>query len=154
MKSKNIAQTNAMSEIEVVYRNKIKISESPKIVTSYDAAQLLRTVWSDNMDFCESFYLLCLNRAARVLGWVKISQGGLAGVVVDVRHIFAIALKANSASIIVAHNHPSENIKPSDQDIQITKKIREAGRLFDIPLLDHVILTHENYYSFADEGNL
>jgi DNA repair protein RadC len=145
---------NVLREIEVTYRNPMKISESTRIVQSKDIETLLRKIWSDNIEFCESFYLICLNRSNRVLGWVKTSQGGLSGTVVDIRHIFSIALKANSASIVVAHNHPSANTKPSEQDIQITKKIKDAGRLLDIPLLDHVILTNEGYLSFADEGIL
>src|ERR1035441_6970969 len=108
-------QENTLQEIEVTYRNKVKPSERAKIITSSDAEQLLRSIWTDNIDFCESFYLLCLNRSSRVLGWIKLSQGGLAGTVVDVRHIFSIALKSNCASILVSHNHPSAQLKPSDQ---------------------------------------
>lgn len=145
---------NTLHEIEVTYRNPVKISESVKITSSKEAEVLLRKIWSDNMDFCESFYLICLNRSSRVLGWVKLSQGGLSGTVVDVRHIFSIALKSNSAAILVAHNHPSSNLSPSQNDIQLTHKIKQAGLILDICLTDHIILTNESYYSFADEGVL
>ncbi len=147
-------QENALQEIEVTYRNIVKASKRAKIITSKDAEMVLRSIWTDNINFCESFYLICLNRSNRVLGYIKLSQGGLTGTVVDVRHIFAIALKANSCSIIVGHNHPSENLKPSEQDIQLTKKIKEVGKLLEIPLLDHIILTNESHFSFADEGIL
>lgn len=145
---------NTLQEIEVTYRNPVKISERAKITSSKIAEQLLREVWSDNMEFCESFYLICLNRSSRVLGWLKISQGGLSGTVVDIRHVFSIALKSNSAAILVAHNHPSANLQPSESDIQITRKIKQAGILLEIPLIDHIILTKDGFYSFADEGLL
>ncbi len=151
---KNQLPENTLQEIEVTYRNKVKATERAKVITSSDAALVLRSIWTDNMDFCESFYLLCLNRSNKVLGYIKHSQGGLVGTVVDIRQLFSVALKTNCASIIVSHNHPSANRKPSDQDIQLTKKIKEAGKLLDIPLLDHIILTAESFYSFADEGTL
>ena len=143
---------NTLKEIKVTYRNNVKYADRPKIITSKDADIYLRTLWTNDMDFCESFYLLCLNRSNRVIGWRKMSQGGLGGCVVDVQQIIAIALKTNSAGIYISHNHPSGNLKPSPQDIQLTRKIKEAGRFFDIQLLDHAILTSESYYSFADEG--
>ncbi|MCW3071308.1 MAG: repair protein [Bacteroidetes bacterium] len=89
-----------------------------------------------------------------MLGFSKISQGGLSGTVVDAKVVFQVALKANASSILLAHNHPSGNLKPSEADLMITKNIREAGKLMEIPLVDHIILTDEGYYSFADEGSL
>lgn len=85
---------------------------------------------------------------------VMISQGGLDGTVADLRIIFAIALKSLSTSIVVAHNHPSGNKKPSAADTKLTKKIKDAGELLDIQLLDHLILVENGYFSFADEGLL
>ena len=95
---------------------------------------------------------MLLNRANKVLGFSKISSGGTSGTLVDVKIIFQIALKSNASSIILGHNHPSGNLKPSDADIRITRTIKEAGKMMEIPLVDHLILTDENYYSFADEG--
>ena len=92
--------------------------------------------------------VLCLNRANKVLGWAKIGQGGISGTVADPKVIFQIALKANASSIILAHNHPSE------ADNKLTRKIKNAGELLDLPVLDHIILIDDGYYSFADEGNL
>jgi len=93
-----------------------------------------------------------LNRANRVLGVVTISQGGIAGTVVDPKIIFAAALKSGASGIILAHNHPSGNHLPSQADIRTTKKIVEIGQLLELPILDHLILCTDNYYSFKDQG--
>jgi DNA repair protein RadC len=87
-----------------------------------------------------------------VLGYCQISSGGLSGTVADVRIIMQAALKSNACSIILSHNHPSGNLIPSEADKDLTKKIREAGKFLDIPALDHLIITSETYFSFADEG--
>jgi len=98
--------------------------------------------------------VLCLNRANRILGWAKVSQGGLTGTVADPKLIYQIALKSNASSIIIAFNHPSGNLNPSESDIQLTRKLKEAGLMLDLPVLDHLIISSEGYYSFADEGLL
>ena len=102
---------------------------------------------------CEEFMVLLLNRANRVMGCLKLSKGGLTGTVVDLRILFGTALKAMASSIIIAHNHPSNNLVPSQEDRDLTRKIKDAGKLLDIQLLDHLILgTDDNYISFANEG--
>lgn len=126
----------------------------PKVCGSREVEEQLRLIWSPHMDRIEEFLVLCLNRANRILGWAKISQGGLSGTVADPKVIFQVALKSNACSIILAHNHPSGNIQPSEADIQLTRKLRDAGVLLDLPVLDHLIITSEGYYSFADEGLL
>lgn len=142
-----------VAEIEVIYATKIRPSDRLKVTTSHDAANTFREMWSQSMEHKESFYALYLNRNNRVLGIHKIAEGGLCGTVVDVRCIFQVALKANSCSVIVAHNHPSGNEIPSEADKTITRKIKEAGLTLDIPLLDHLImLPGDGYMSFADEG--
>ncbi|MEP1088659.1 MAG: JAB domain-containing protein, partial [Algoriphagus sp.] len=88
------------------------------------------------------------------LGIVNISSGGTAGTVVDVKLVYAAAIKANSSSVILAHCHPSGNLLPSEQDKRLTQRIKKAGEILDIPVLDHLIMTAEGYYSFADEGEL
>lgn len=100
----------------------------------------------------EEFWLLLLNRANKVLGRFKISQGGLSGTVIDTRIILKKALDRLASSIIVCHNHPSGNIQPSDADIRITEKIKKASEMLEIRLLDHVIIADKSYFSFADEG--
>ena len=126
----------------------------PKVCGSREVEEQLRLIWSPHMDRIEEFLVLCLNRANRILGWAKISQGGLSGTVADPKVIFQVALKSNACSIILAHNHPSGNVQPSEADIQLTRKLRDAGVLLDLPVLDHLIITSEGYYSFADEGLL
>jgi DNA repair protein RadC len=101
----------------------------------------------------EEFMVLLLNRANRVLGCLKLSKGGLTGTVVDLSILYGTALKAMASSVIIAHNHPSNNLRPSDEDRDLTKKIRDAGKLLDINLLDHLIIgTDGSYVSFTDEG--
>ena len=100
----------------------------------------------------EEFWLLMLNRANRILGKYKVSQGGLAGTVIDTRIILKKALDNLACSIIVCHNHPSGNHQPSDADVKITEKLKRASEMLEIKLLDHVIVTDKSYFSFADEG--
>ncbi len=102
----------------------------------------------------EEFWVLLLNRANHVLRVEKISQGGVAGTVADPKLIFRAALDHLASAIILAHNHPSGNRRPSQADIALTRKLREAGTLLDLPILDHLIFTDDGYYSFADEGML
>ena len=155
MNKPNFEKSPNLSEVSVSYKSKVKASDRTKILTSSDTVKELRNVFdADKIDHSEEFVILLLNRANHVLGWAKISQGGLSGTVVDVRIIFQIALGANASKVILAHNHPSGNMKPSEQDRNITKQIKEAGKLLEIEVLDHVILTSDNYLSFADEGLL
>lgn len=143
-----------LAEIEVKYSTKIKPSDRFKVSTSSDAAEAFREMWSQSLEYKESFYALYLNRNNKVLGIHKISEGGLSGTVVDVRCIYQVGLKVNACSVIVAHNHPSGNTIPSDADKTITQKIKEAGKILEIPLLDHLIMVLDGYMSFADEGYL
>ncbi len=144
---------NQIAEVELIYKTKIKASERPLVKTSKEAADLLKQIWNENkIDFVEQFKVLLLNRANKVLGVVELSSGGVTGTVADPKLIFVAALKANACSIIISHNHPSGNLKPSQQDEQLTQKIKQAGQLLDIKLIDHIIVSSEGYYSFADEG--
>jgi DNA repair protein RadC len=102
----------------------------------------------------EEFWLLLLNRANHVMRVEKVSQGGVAGTVADPKIIFKAALDHLASAVILAHNHPSGNRRPSQADIALTRKLREAGVLLDLPILDHLIFTDDGYYSFADEGML
>jgi DNA repair protein RadC len=96
--------------------------------------------------------LLCLNRANKVIGFYKVSSGGFAGTVADPKVIFTIALNCAASAIIIAHNHPSGNLKASKADIDLTNKIKLAGDTLEINLLDHIIMTEDSYYSFADDA--
>ena len=141
-----------LAEIEVKYKTKQK--DRVTINRSKDAFDILYSLYNkDTIEFLEQFYLLLLNRANKVLGWINLSIGGTTGTVVDIKVIFALALKTNASGILVSHNHPSQNPKPSEEDKKLTKSISDAGKLFNIKLLDHIIIASDKtYYSFADEG--
>ena len=126
-----------------------------QITCSNDAYLELKNWFSeDTLALQEQFVVLYLNRANRVLAAYEVSRGGLTGTVADPRLILSTALKLASVGILVAHNHPSGSLKPSQADIQLTEKIKDGGKLLDIQLVDHLILTSEEYYSFADEGKI
>ncbi|HXI01191.1 MAG TPA: JAB domain-containing protein [Sphingobacteriaceae bacterium] len=142
-----------VSEINVTYRPKFKASERPQVSTSQEVYNILFNNWDlDRIELQEQFKVLLLNRSNKVIGIYEVSSGGMCGTVADPKLIFSTALKACASSIILSHNHPSGNLKPSQADLNLTKKIKEGGILLDISVLDHVIITSESYYSFADEG--
>lgn len=144
-----------LAEVQLVYKTKVKPSDRPKISASADAYGLLLQTWDSNtIELREEFKILLLNRANRVLGVFSLSKGGVSGTVADPKLIFVAAIKTNASGIILAHNHPSGNLQPSQSDLSLTRKCREAGKLLDIPVLDHIIVTTENYYSMTDEGIL
>ena len=142
-----------VSEIEIVYRTKIKCSDRMKIVCSKDAYNLLKSTYrSGTIEHKEHFKILLLNRANKVIGYTSISEGGINYTVVVVRIILQMAILCNASSIILAHNHPSGNLKPSSDDIKLTENIINAAKLMNMQVSDHIILSEEDYYSFADEG--
>ena len=138
------------NEIGITYTNK---GLGPRIDSSRQVYDLLLPNWLD-VDYVESFYVILLSRGNHVLGVCKISLGSVSGTVADPKKIFQTALKANASAIIISHNHPSGQTKPSVNDNEITKKCKEAGRFLDMPVLDHIILTRDSYFSYADEGML
>src|SRR4051812_40226096 len=144
-----------VAEVELIYKSKVKASERPQISSSKDAYEVFSQIWDENkIEFVEQFKVLFLNKANKVLGAYDVSSGGISGTVADPRVIFVAALRANCSGILAAHNHPSSNLKPSRQDEELTQKIKHAGQFLDIKLLDHIIVSNEGYYSFADEGLL
>lgn len=144
-----------VAEITLSYRSKTKASQRLKITDSKSAYNILLHAWDENcIELSEQFKILLLNRANHVLGVYSLSSGGITGTVADPRLIFAAALKANACGIILAHNHPSGNLVPSTADKLLTSKISQGGKYLDIQTLDHLIITSEGYYSFADEGIL
>jgi DNA repair protein RadC len=155
MESTNEKTLFEVAEIHLSYNPKVKASQRPKIESSKDAEKVLRQTWnSETIELVEHFRVLLLNRANKVLGILEVSQGGIAGTVADPKVIFACALKAAASGIILAHNHPSGNLTASQADIDLTKKLSMGGKLLEISVLDHIILTPEGYLSFADEGLL
>lgn len=144
-----------VAEVELIYKSKVKASERPQIRHSKDAYELLKQSWDENkIDLLEQFKIILLNRSNKVLGIYEVSQGGITGTVADPRLIVAAALKANAVSLMLAHNHPSGSVKPSRQDEELTSKIREGAKFLDIQVLDHLVITAESYFSFADKGLL
>ena len=141
-----------VAEIKISY--KPTIAEKPMITKSADAFQLVKTLFDEStIHLQEQFVVMYLNIANKVIGGLKLSQGGITGTVADPRLILGVALKSAATGIILAHNHPSGNLKASRQDEVLTQKIKEAGIMMDINLLDHIILGMDNdYLSMADEG--
>ncbi|ELR70190.1 DNA repair protein RadC [Fulvivirga imtechensis AK7] len=144
-----------VAEIQLVYKSKVKPSERPSVSSSQTAYEVFIEDWdSDKIGFVEEFKVMLLNRGHRVLGIYNLSCGGTTRTIVDPKLLFAAAIKSNASNIIVAHNHPSGSRRPSQPDINITKVLKEIGKLLEIPLLDHLIVTTEGFFSFSDEGLL
>lgn len=129
-----------------------EIPEKPQISSSNDAYQILKLHLADLRT--EEFWAIFLNQSNKVIHIAQLTQGGINQSIVDIRIVFKTALDHFATGIIVSHNHPSGNLKPSAEDIQITKKITEAGNVMNVQLLDHLIITQNSYLSFADEGLL
>ncbi len=144
---------NTIREIKLSYsKNGV---ENIKITDSNSAYKVLLDNWDmDTIELQEEFKVLLLNRANDVLGIYPLSKGGVSGTVVDVKLLLASAIKANASGIIIAHNHPSGNLKPSEQDTRLTRKIKEGAKLLDLNLLDHLIVTKKSFYSFTDNSVL
>jgi DNA repair protein RadC len=123
-----------------------------KITSSQNSADFFREIWDDTIDIYESFFVIYLNQASNTIGWYKVSQGGITGTVADPRLIIKKALDILATGFIMCHNHPSGNLKPSEADIALTKKIKSGAEFLDIRLIDHIILTTDGYYSFNDSG--
>lgn len=142
-----------VGEVELAYKPTTR--SRSKVLSSAEAYQILLPTYKEGtIDYKEYFKVLFLNQASQVLGYTLISEGGITETIVDVRLILQAALLTNSVSLILAHNHPSGNLKPSKLDIELTKQIKEAAKLMRINVLDHIILTSDKYYSFADEGEI
>ncbi|QIH33875.1 JAB domain-containing protein [Sphingobacterium sp. DR205] len=143
-----------VSEIKIQYLPDFKLSERPIITKSSDAYKLLLSQWDTGiMQFLEEFKIILLNNANHVLGIVNIAMGGKGAVMVDMRVIFSIALTASASKIILAHNHPSGKLIPSSADRLVTNKALEAGKVLDIEVCDHIILTSHSYLSMKDNGD-
>lgn len=140
-----------LREVTAIYKTKEDVS-NVKIGGSRDVNDYIRSVYPVSINIREAMVVLYLNNANRTLGYGIASIGGLTGTLVDVRLVLRDALLTQATGLILIHNHPSGTLKPSQSDINITKKVKKAAELMDIKLLDHLILTEDNFYSFADEG--
>lgn len=156
MKNKNlkIEVLSKVCELTLHYSQKVKASELPLISGSLHAHDLIKPLFNNNLNFREQFIIMCLSRSNRVIGFANISIGGVNGTIADPKLIFEFALSCHASGIILSHNHPSGNEKPSDADLKLTGKIKDGGKFLDIAVLDHLIITEEKYFSFADEGHI
>ncbi len=156
MKFKGIGEAKAISIITAleIGRRRIgqEIPEKSIIGNSHDAYSTLKNQLSDLRT--EEFWAIFLNNSNKVIHISRLTQGGISQSIVDVRILFKTALEHFSTGVIIAHNHPSGSLKPSKEDINITQKIKEAGKILNIQLLDHIIITQNSYFSFSDAGLL
>lgn len=144
-----------VAEVELSYKNHVPYKERKKVQTSLDAYNLLINNHDDDtIDYKETFKVLYLNQASQVVGCFTLSQGGITSTCVDVRNILQGALLTNAVAMVLAHNHPSGNTRPSREDDKITNQVSKAGELLNIKVLDHIIFTREDFYSYGDEGRI
>jgi len=157
---KTFERTPSLAELKVSYRRGRPKNEKQErmpflVASATNCEKYLRSVWdADTLELREEFILLCLNGANEVLGWVKLHTGGLNHSPVDLRMVLSVALLTASTAVIVAHNHPSGSLKPSPEDIAITQRLKEAGALIGLRVLDHLILTRDGYFSFNEASLL
>jgi DNA repair protein RadC len=152
----NVLRMFHVAECRITYSSRVKNQDRVKVTQSLEAYEAVWPFMSNIVEHHEEFWCHLLNRQNRIVGTVKISQGGVAGTVADPKLMFQAAILANACGIILIHNHPSGNLSPSQADIDLTRKVKDAGKFIEIKVLDHIILTpeHGKYYSFADEGML
>lgn len=141
-----------LAELKVAYRSRTKFRNRPPIRGPRDAAAYLRDVWDeDTLEYVEEFVVVCLNGNHQAMGWVKVASGGFTSAPIDPRVIFGIALQTAATAIVVAHNHPSGCAEPSEEDRRVTDRLRNAGRMLGIAVLDHIILAGDSAYSLAED---
>ncbi|WP_202909862.1 JAB domain-containing protein [Mucilaginibacter pedocola] len=142
-----------MTEVELVYKNKIPAKDRLKVASSQAAHDVFRLAWDENLiDLVEEFKIILLAANNTVIGLSHVAKGSTTQCLADPKIVFAICLKSNASAICLAHNHPSGNPCPSETDLQLTAKFCEAARLLDIKVLDHLILTRHGYTSLEDDG--
>lgn len=145
----------SIPKINISVRLEGDLSQQKQITSSYDASNTIREMFNpDTFNWQEEFVLICMNNSNKIMSYYPMSKGSMTGTLVDIRMLFTTALNSLATSIIVAHNHPSGKTQPSHADRDLTKKIKQAGEIMDIRLLDHLIITRDSYYSFADNGEL
>ena len=128
--------------------------QNTKITSSQNAYDVIKNFYSSDIEVYESFFILLLNKANNTIGYAKISQGGIIGTVIDIKIIAKYCIDSLASNVIFAHNHPSGNKTPSNEDMEITRRTKEALKILEVSVLDHLILTDTDYYSFADNGAL
>ncbi len=154
IKLQTLERSPKLSEMKIVYRRQ-KNPDRKKIADPVDVQEYLRGIWNrDTLELIEDVIVVCLNGSHETLGWVKVSTGGMGSCIVDPRVVFGVALQAGSTAIILGHNHPGGSLIPSREDLALTRRLKEAGNLLNIPLLDHVIVTKDGAVSLLEKGLL
>jgi DNA repair protein RadC len=148
----SVSKCPMLAEVKISYNMRVKSCDLPKITQSVDGFRYAQSMFAHSMEHHEEFYILLLSRSNRILGYYRVSSGGLYGTFVDAKIVWQAVITANACSVVLMHNHPSGNLSPSQADIDLTKKMKEGGKLLDISVLDHIIVTTDGFYSFADEG--
>lgn len=153
---KEMETVSTVCEVRAIYSTKVAPKDRPKILASCDAENILRSFYESTgfLEQKEIFACLYLDRTNKVLGLAKISEGNNCATVVDIQYIFRLALLMNASQVILCHNHPSGRLDPSEADNLMTDKLKKAGLLMDIKILDHIILTQDSYFSYGDEGQI
>jgi DNA repair protein RadC len=141
-----------VSEVKLTYKSIAK--DRVRVTSSRKVYEVFKPFYEEDMDYKEYSFIMYLNRQNEILGVLKLSEGGCSGTVIDPKILMQGALLVNAQAVIISHNHPSGTLRPSEADDVLTKKIKQLGELMDLPLLDHVILTSNGYYSYQDEGKL
>ena len=145
--------TAKFEEVQLVYRNKTKAKDRPSVTSPDEAYNILIKSWDmDQINLLEESKILLLDNSLKLMSIASVSKGGITGTVIDPRIVFSIALKRRASCFILAHNHPSGNLRPSDSDLLMTNKFIESGKLLNIHLQDHLIITQEHYCSMVNEG--
>jgi DNA repair protein RadC len=138
---------------ELTIKYKTGMFRKAKIAKAGHAFEVLKQLFNeDTIEYSEEFLVLFLNKANNTIGWIRLSTGGIDGVTCDYRIIFGVALKSGASAMVLAHNHPSGNINPSEADIAITRKAVQIGNMHEIKVLDHIIVTSDDFFSMADNG--
>lgn len=141
-----------MNKLKLVLETPVKYRTKPSLRNSEDTYEQIKPMFEDVINYKERVVIICVNRANKIIGWNVLSDGGVHASIIDVKIVMQHALLTNSSAIILAHNHPSGTLKPSATDIKITDKVKAACKVMDIEILDHLIITDEGFFSFADEG--
>lgn len=146
-------RVTALPEFKIGLKKKRSVEQLYDINSPETAANVCRKCFDSGViDWKEEFIVIALSRARKMIGFYKVSSGGVTGTVADPKVIFQFALLSNASAILLCHNHPSGNLKPSQQDGELTQKLSKAGKFLDIEVIDHLIITSEGYYSFSENG--
>ena len=153
MLKQTISSLSKITQVKLVYRNKIKPGERFKVYTALEAFNIFIKGWDLNrIELLEEFKIMLLDRSSACIGISEISMGGISETTADAKIIFATALKGRASSLIMAHNHPSGNLRPSQADIELTKRFCKAGKLLNIEIRDHLIITPLKFFSMSKGG--